>query len=482
MKKPVVAAVVVVVGGGIAGMTAALELAPRPVLLVLRGRLGLDGATALAQGGIAAAVGPFDSPAAHADDTLRAGVHRARPEAVSLLAGAAVGAIDWLRLKGVAFDRGAQGFALAREGGHGLARVLHAGGDATGAEVSRALAAAIRRSTHVEVLEEVDADALLTAADGRVAGIALRRGNGVQIRLPAAAVVLATGGVGGLFARHTGPDTCDGTGLALALAVGARLEDLEYIQFHPTALGPAPGAGDGRLGLVTEALRGAGATLRGAGGERLMTGVHPSGDLAPRDVVARAVGQAGGAWLDATELDLAWATAFPTVRGLLDARGLDPARDWIPVVPAVHFHMGGIATDLDGRTSVPGLFAVGEVACSGVHGANRLASNSLLEGVVFGRRVGRAASTCEAVRGRLRYAHAGPALDGDALRALRRSLSAVLGPERELAAVGVAARAMPTDARQQRVARALLAAAAANPERCGAHWPLASAHPHSPCT
>jgi L-aspartate oxidase len=463
-----VAAPVVVVGGGIAGMTAALALRPYPVVLVLRGALGHDGATVLAQGGIAAALDGADHPVLHALDTMVAGGGTNRRDAVALLTRGAAGAVRWLQGEGVAFDRDGAGLALAREGGHRCARVVHAGGDATGASIAAILARRVREAGHVEVLEHRDVDALLLAAP-RVAGVRLRGAKGHELRR-ASAVVLATGGIGGLFAWRTGPDACDGAGLALPLAAGARLQDLEFIQFHPTALAPAPGA-SGRLDLVTEALRGAGARLRGDDGRALMQGRHPAGDLAPRDVVARVVAASGGAWLDATGLAIDWHAAFPTVLRLLAARGLDPRRDRIPVVPAVHFHMGGIATDLHGRTRVPGLFAVGEVACTGVHGGNRLASNSLLEGVVFGQRVARAAALEPSVCDALVVAESGGELAPAELQALRLRLADALGPVRRFEVLARALAATTGDSRQERVARAVLQAALANRERIGAHWP-----------
>ena len=466
--KPSVATPVVIVGAGIAGMTAALALRPHPVVLVLLGELGSDGATVLAQGGIAAAIDSADTPILHAADTLAAGSGTNRRDAVALLTRQAASAVAWLQREGVAFDHDGADLALAREGGHRCARVVHAGGDATGAAIATALAQRVRCARHIEVLEHGDVEALLLAGR-RVAGVELRTPAG-PARLRARAVILATGGIGGLFAWRTGPDGCDGAGLALAMAAGAQLRDLEFIQFHPTALAP-DGASSGRLGLITEALRGAGARLRDRDGRWLMAGRHPGGDLAPRDVVARAIARAGGAWLDATALSLDWSAAFPTVQRLLAARGIDPRRDWIPVVPAVHFHMGGIATDLDGRTSVPGLHAVGEVACTGVHGANRLASNSLLEGVVFGHRVAGAAAGERPGHGRLHRAERGADLPPQALQPLRMRLSEVLGPERSHAAMVDALAAITGDSRHERVARALLQAAIANRNRIGAHWP-----------
>ncbi len=466
---------VIIVGGGIAGMVAALELAPRRVILVLRGRLGEDGATALAQGGIAAAMGAGDHPRQHAADTLAAGAFRCDVGAVRQLAIAAPGAIRWLAAKGVDFDREGAEWTLGHEGGHGRARIVHAGGDATGAHVARALAAELRRCAHIVTAEHAEVDALLVGNDRRVAGIRLREVGGHAFRLPGAAVLLATGGIGGLFESSTGPRDLEGSGLALALAAGVPLRGLEYLQFHPTALRAQVGQ-EAPLPLITEALRGAGAVLRREDGRPLMAGRHPDGDLAPRDVVARAVSSAGSAWLDATGLELDWEARFPTVRAIAARHGLDPSRDWLPVVATPHFHMGGISAGLDGATSVPGLSAVGEVACTGVHGANRLASNSLLEGIVAGRLAGaRLRRESRVNGGPTKLALAGEPMTGPARQSLRRLLSKALGPERDLALASTTLAQISDDSRQGRVARALLAAAAANGDRVGAHWPRASA-------
>jgi len=383
---------VIVVGAGVAGLCTALSAAPRRVLLVCRGRPGGDGSSAWAQGGIAAAVGDGDDPAQHAEDTLRAGAGHNLREAVELLTAAAPNTMQWLEAQGLQFDRDGSGRALGREGGHHRHRILHAGGDATGHRLMRALAESAARASHVTIASDSEFDGLLLADDGTVVGGCLRRADGAREHVAAAAVVLATGGIGGLYRYTTNPACADGAGLALALAAGAEPADLEFVQFHPTALAPPPGGAGQRLALVTEALRGAGALLVTRSGRRLMAGRHPLQDLAPRDIVARMVWQAQAAGddvlLDARALGQAFPRRFPTVHASCVARGIDPAREPIPVVPAQHFHMGGIRVDLAGRSSVPGLYAVGEVACNGVHGANRLASNSLLEGAVFGRRLG----------------------------------------------------------------------------------------------
>jgi L-aspartate oxidase len=382
---------VIVAGAGVAGLCTALAAAPKRVLLVCRGRPGSDGSSAWAQGGIAAAVGHGDDPAQHAEDTIRAGAGYNNRDAVELLTRAAPHTISWLQAQGLAFDRSGDELALGREGGHLRDRILHAGGDATGTQLMRALGGAVKEATHVSVLPETELSGLLLAGD-TVAGGSLRDIDGRLQDVEAGAVVMATGGIGALYRYTTNPTCADGSGLAIALAAGAEPADLEFVQFHPTALAPASNTAGHRLPLVTEALRGAGAVLVTGEGRRLMAGHHPMLDLAPRDVVARKVwaAQAAGerVLLDARALGPSFARRFPTVHASCTALGLDPARTPIPIVPAQHFHMGGIRIDPLGRSSIAGLFAVGEVACSGVHGANRLASNSLLEGAVFGRRLG----------------------------------------------------------------------------------------------
>ena len=465
---------VLVVGAGVAGLCTALAAAPRPVLLLGRGRDGRGSASALAQGGIAAAVGAGDLCHAHALDTLAAGAHHNDVDLVRAVTAAAPGAIAWLQDLGVAFDTEAGGPRLGREGGHGTARIVHAGGDRTGAVVMAALLERVAQATHIEWREDVEVDALLLRGR-RVCGVRATNAWGRADVLEADAVVLATGGLGALYARSTNPGGSTGAGLALALAAGARVRDLEFVQFHPTAL-----ATDGPvLPLVTEALRGAGAVLRDCRGRPLMAGLHPLGDLAPRDVVARRVWQAtreGGVHLDATGLPAGWEHAFPTVLATCRAHGLDPRTDPIPVTAAAHFHMGGIATDRLGRTSRPGLHAVGEVACNGLHGANRLASNSLLEGVVCGRWLGRHLARSGASRGRggrFALAERGAALaDGD-LAVVRAHLWRAAGPQRaaaDLAQALAVLRPLAAEAWPARLACMLLAAAQRRRHSLGAHW------------
>lgn len=382
---------VVVVGAGAAGLSAALGAADRGVALLARAPLGEGVATGWAQGGVAAAVGRDDSPALHAADTLAAGAGICDAESVARLAGDGPAAIARLLALGARLDRERDGsLAVGREAAHQRRRVVHAA-DATGREILRALVAAVRREPGVRLFAPARAEALALSG-GRVAGVVARHGDGRRVLHRGRAVVLATGGVGGLYRHTTNPPEAAGDGLVLAARAGAVLADLEFVQFHPTAL--ATGADP--LPLLTEALRGEGAILVDDLGVRFMTAEHPLAELAPRDVVARAIWRrmesGRRVFLDAREavgdrLVEGWAERFPTVLAACLEAGVDPRREPMPVVPAAHYHMGGVATDADGRTSLPGLWAAGEVASTGVHGANRLASNSLLEALVFGARV-----------------------------------------------------------------------------------------------
>jgi L-aspartate oxidase len=386
---------VVVVGSGAAGMSAALAAAGhgRQVLVISKEELGA-GATPLAQGGLAAVIGPGDTAALHQRDTLDAGAGLCDPAAVAALVAQAPAEIGRLVRLGARLER----TTLHLEGGHSRSRIVHAGGDAAGAEVHRALVAALLASP-VGILTRGVALDVLTDEQGRVAGLlaGIAGGDGTLQAgtVTARAVVLATGGFGQAFATTTNPAGLTGDGLALAARAGARLRDAEFVQFHPTVLWQE--AARGQCPLITEALRGAGAVLVDQAGRPVMAGQHPRGDLAPRDVVAAAMqrrmerggGPAGHLWLDATRLGRAVLERdFPTVTAACRQRGIDPATEPIPVAPGAHYACGGIEADLDGRTSVPGLFAVGEAASTGVHGANRLASNSLTEALVAGRRAG----------------------------------------------------------------------------------------------
>ena len=373
---------VIVVGSGIAGLVAALELAPvHQVTLVTKSKLA-ESNTRYAQGGIAAVMTAEDSIAEHVADTLRAGAGLCRPEAVEILCTEGPARVRDLIALGVGFDRKHGELAQGREAAHSRARVLHAGGDATGLAIEMALVAAVREAG-IAVLEHTFASDLLLAGD-RVRGLEVIDPDGRTIDLKAEAVVLASGGAGHLYPYTTNPSVATGDGVALALRGGAQLSDVEFYQFHPTALSASGGF------LISEAVRGDGAVLRAADGSRFMLSVHPDAELAPRDVVARGIAEQmarqGGqpVTLDATALGAEFlATRFPTINAACQRAGLDWARTPVPVAPAAHYWMGGVRTDVWGRTSVPGLFAVGEVACTGVHGANRLASNSLLESLVF---------------------------------------------------------------------------------------------------
>ncbi|QGN58373.1 L-aspartate oxidase [Nostocoides sp. HKS02] len=393
---------VIVVGSGIAGLTTALRLRQRVdrVLLVTKTVLS-EGSTQWAQGGIAAALDPGDSPEEHLHDTLVAGCGVCDVPAVTALVHEGPARVRELVALGAEFDRDDEGeLKLTREGGHHKDRIAHAGGDATGKEISRALIAALHRvqdDPGIEVIEHALVVDLLKDDDSRVCGVTLHvigegQMDGVGAAL-ARAVVLATGGLGQVYSATTNPSVATGDGMAAALRAGATLADVEFVQFHPTVLWLGEGA-SGQQPLISEAVRGEGAYLVDGDGVRFMEGVHPLADLAPRDVVSRAIAArlresgADHVFLDARHLGREFLEKrFPSIVARCRELGFDPATDLLPVAPAQHYASGGVRTDLNGRSSLAGLYACGEVSCTGVHGANRLASNSLLEGLVFAHRI-----------------------------------------------------------------------------------------------
>ena len=508
------AADVVVIGSGIAGLTAVLhlrrELPASRVLLVTKANLDA-GSTRWAQGGIAAALAAEDSPADHLADTLVAGVGLCDEGAAQVLVNEGPARVRELAELGARFDRAADGsFALTREGGHLRNRIIHAGGDATGLEVERALIAAVRTDPAIEVIENALVLDLLLDADGRAAGATLhvlgegsRDGVGA---VTAPSVVLATGGMGQIFASTTNPGVSTGDGVALALRAGAVVADLEFVQFHPTALWLPPSAGASLVGqqpLVSEAMRGEGAVLVDAAGDRVMTGAHPLADLAPRDVVAKQMSRVMAAqrvdhlFLDARGLGAAMIERrFPSITARCRSAGVDPVTMPIPVAPAAHYASGGVRTDLWGRTGVPGLYACGEVACTGVHGANRLASNSLLEGLVFAARIASHIAGDEAAARRRDAVPAAPVVgrgsgltdpaerseltramtDGAGVLRSEHSLRAtakVLAGLGDLRVSGATVTAGPPSwemTNLRTVATALVAAATARTETRGSHW------------
>jgi len=428
----------IIIGGGIAGLMTAIHLAPEPVLLLSRTPLGADASSAWAQGGLAASLGDDDDRALHLADTLAAGDGLCDPGAATRILHAAPAAIEHLAHLGVRFDRTADGaLRLGLEAAHSRRRIVHAGGDGTGREVMRALAAAARSTPSITIAEGLEARRL-AVEDGRIRGVLASSSTG-PVFLGTGRVVLATGGIGGLFQDTTNPIGNFGQGLLLAARAGAALADLEFIQFHPTALD-----GTSRpMSLISEAVRGEGATLVDEAGRRFLDGV-PGAELASRDVVARAVwthlGNGHRVFLDAREKPgPAFARYFPTIASACGKAGIDPSRDLIPIRPAEHYHMGGVAVDLAGRASVPGLWACGEVASTGLHGANRLASNSLTEAVVCARWVAESVASSPEAGGKRAPAVDLPAPDP---RTVRPLLSRALGVTRDGATLEDAARAL----------------------------------------
>lgn len=387
-RKRLPAGSVLVVGAGLAGLYLALKLAPRPVYVLTSRRSSKGAASAWAQGGIAAALSPQDSAEAHARDTIAAGDGLVDPAIARMVADAGPSRVHDLAALGVPFDRTEAGdLFLSLEAAHSLPRVARVKGDTAGREIINVMVKQAQAANHIEGLIGWRAESLLLDGNGGIAGAMSRRDDGALLAIEADVTVLATGGVGGLFSVTTNPRTARGDALGMAAVVGAKMRDMEFVQFHPTAINigrdPAP--------LATEALRGEGATLVRQSGRRFMPHYHPQGELAPRDDVARAIFaeiQAGRQpYLDCRKsIGAHFPDEFPTVFESCMSAGIDPRNDLIPVAPAVHYHMGGVATDSFGRTSLPGLYAIGECSSTGLHGANRLASNSLLEAIVFGGR------------------------------------------------------------------------------------------------
>lgn len=427
---------VIIVGSGIAGIWAALKLAPLPVAVLAGRHAGGESSSAWAQGGIAAALGPDDTPELHAADTIAAGAGLVNETVARELAEAAPEQVRELEQLGVPFEHDADGnWMLSREAAHSRARVARVGGDQAGAAIVQAMVDALGKADHVRLLEGWYG-AGLQVADRRCTGVVARGPAGAIRHLAGRATILATGGLGGLFAVTTNPPGNRGQALAWAARAGCAIRDPEFVQFHPTAIDvgrtPAP--------LATEALRGEGAVLVDREGRRFMPAVHEMAELAPRDVVARAVHarlQAGdGAFLDAREaVGNDFPSRFPAVFHACMAFGIDPRHEPIPIAPAVHYHMGGIAANLDGSTGIDGLFAIGEVACTGVHGANRLASNSLIEALVMGDRAARMLREAPAPpeAGAATDVAASPRLPDEAVAGLRRTMAQHAGVERDAA-------------------------------------------------
>jgi L-aspartate oxidase len=468
---------VLVVGAGLAGLSAALAAAPRKALVLTGAPLAQGCSSAWAQGGMAAALGGEDAPELHAADTIAAGAGLVDPAMAAVLAREGPAAVRRLADLGAPFDRKPDGeFATSLEAAHSRSRVARVKGDQAGRAIMDAVIATALSSRHIKVRTGCRLRGLLRDAKGAVRGV-LAEENGQLVEFVAPATILATGGVGGLYAVTTTPPELKGEGLALAALAGATIADPEFVQFHPTAIDigrdPAP--------LATEALRGEGAKLIDGQGEAFMARYHPHAELAPRDVVARAIHaerQAGhGAFLDArAAVGAHFPDEFPAVFAACLSGGVDPRVQPIPVAPACHYHMGGIVTDVDGATTLPGLYAAGECASTGVHGANRLASNSLLEAAVFGARAGRAAAHASDPGSRPERCVPAPDLPAKALQQLRVGMSRDAGVVRD--AAGLTRLLAEIDALEAAhgkapplvAARLVAAAALARPASLGAHF------------
>ena len=481
---------IVIVGAGLAGLFTALKLAPLPVTVVSATPFGQGGSSVWAQAGIAAALAEGDSPEAHAVDTIRAGAGIVDEKIALLLAREARDRVEDLLRYGVPFDKDLEGhFDLAREAAHGASRILHVKGDTAGRAIMAALTAAARATPSIQVLEGWGVRDLIIR-DGQIAGIEVARVDASPLArgmvLEACAVVLATGGSGQLFAITTNPRESRGEGIAIAGRAGATIADAEFVQFHPTAIN----VGRDPTPLATEALRGEGAILINGRGERFLRALHEDAELGPRDIVARGVYRemmsGRGAFLDCRKIGAEFPEQFPTVFAACEAAGLDPRREPIPVAPAAHYHMGGVLTDANGRATVEGLWACGEVASTGAHGANRLASNSLLEAVVFGARV--AQDICErmptsravALDVALEQTAVAAEPDSQAVRTLRGTMTAKVGVIRDDASLASALgfisdldRTAPSDPRLKNMltsAKLITTAALMRKESRGAHF------------
>jgi len=482
---------IVIVGAGLAGLFTALKLAPLPVTVVSATPFGQGGSSVWAQAGIAAALAEGDSPEAHAVDTIRAGAGIVDEKIALLLAREARDRVEDLLRYGVPFDKDLEGHLdLAREAAHGARRILHVKGDTAGRAIMAALTAAARATPSIKVLEGWGVRDLVIR-DVQIVGVEVARVNASALArgmvLEASAVVLATGGSGQLFAITTNPRESRGEGIAIAARAGATIADAEFVQFHPTAIN----VGRDPTPLATEALRGEGAILINGRGERFLRALHEDAELGPRDIVARGVYRemmsGRGAFLACRKIGAEFPKQFPTVFAACEAVGLDPRLEPIPVAPAAHYHMGGVLTDANGRATVEGLWACGEVASTGAHGANRLASNSLLEAVVFGARV--AQDICERMPTSRavaldvaleQTAVAAAEPDSQAVRTLRRTMTAKVGVIRDDASLASALgfisdldRTAPSDPRLKNMlttAKLITTAALMRKESRGAHF------------